>query len=718
MQKATVERPSWTTVAGGRMAITKNPSRTIRLCVAVILALAAQEVHAQQVDSFFVSVLGNDHWTGRIAAPNPSRTDGPFASLERARDALRIRHDPRGRSAIVSVGAGPWVRSSNLIIDSTAGGHRDHPVVWQGYAGADVRLVGGVRLSGWQGVDDTAILARLPSNARQSVIVAAVPSQVPLGRWSSDGHGRIDPVPPEVVWNGQVLQIARWPNAGWDQILSVDSTAGVRVKLATDRLKGWSHVYDAWVVGYWRWDWFAAFLRITDVNTQTHQLTLAGNPTYGIASGARYAIVNLPEELDCPGEYWIDARNRRVYVWPPSDPVHADVWLTALADPLITIDDASDLTFRGFSITSSRGDGLRIDRSTRVQIRDGSFESLGGRAIVITGGSGNILSNLSIRNTGAGGIAVDAGNRATLTASGDVIERVRFRTFARWVRTNAPAVSLRGVGTIVRECQISDGPHSGIILEGNDHRIEGNTFYRVLLETRDAGAIYMGRDWTARGNIISGNYFLEIGGSRPQRADDHLQAIYLDDMTSGVSVTRNVFDHARVAVLIGGGRENHVDDNVIVGSPDALYIDARGRYWRMAAQKGVKSFESSVWQTLITLLNSSHPGNSPYLERYPSLRQTLTDRPGEPIGNTLTNNVIVGRGEVSRNGVTQEMLAESRTLRIPESDTAPLGPLRMRAFLDSLARVRARPPQRLPSSSFELVQEFATSQPKQRSHDP
>ena len=681
----------------------KNLRLISSLWVASVLASSTYVAGAQQVDSFFVSSRGNDRWTGRIAEPNSARTDGPFATLERARDALRNRPDSYSRSAIVSVGAGAWIRSNTLIIDSTAGGHRNRPVIWQGYAGGAVRLVGAVRLSGWQHVHDTAVLARLPSNAQKSVVVVAVPSQLDLRRWSSDGHGRIDPVPPEVVWNGDVLQIARWPNTGWDQILSVDSTAGVRVELAIDRLKRWSHASDAWVVGYWRWDWFAAFLRITHIDATTHQLTLAGNPTYGIASGARYAIVNLLEELDTPGEYWVDVEHRRVYVWPPSDPAHADVWLTDLDDPLITIRDASDVTFRGFSFASSRGDGFRIDTSTRVHITEGSFESLGGRAVAINGGSDNTLSNLLVRNTGGGGVAVDAGNRATLTPSGDTIERVRFRTFARWVRTNAPAVSLKGVGTVVRECQISGGPHSGIILEGNDHLIEGNTFYRLLLETRDAGAIYMGRDWTARGNTISGNYFFDLGGNRPQRTDDHLQAIYLDDMASGVSVTRNVFDHARVAILIGGGRENHVDDNVIVGSPDALYIDARGRYWRMAAQKNDKSFESSVWQALITLLNSAHPGNSPYAERYPSLRQTLTNLPGEPIGNTFTNNVIVGRGEVRRNGVAREMLAETGTLRIPESDSTPLGPLRMQALLDSLARERARAPQRLPSSSLDLV---------------
>ena len=43
--------------------------------------------------AFFVSTKGNDSWSGRLAAPNAAGTDGPFASLEKARDAMR---------------AGPW----------------------------------------------------------------------------------------------------------------------------------------------------------------------------------------------------------------------------------------------------------------------------------------------------------------------------------------------------------------------------------------------------------------------------------------------------------------------------------------------------------------------------------------------------------------------------------------------------------------------------------
>ena len=43
---------------------------------------------------FFVSAKGNDEWSGTQAVPTEGGTDGPFASLTRARDAVRkLRKD-------------------------------------------------------------------------------------------------------------------------------------------------------------------------------------------------------------------------------------------------------------------------------------------------------------------------------------------------------------------------------------------------------------------------------------------------------------------------------------------------------------------------------------------------------------------------------------------------------------------------------------------------
>ena len=274
--------------------------------VTILLGVAGLQAHvepatAQGIDSFFVSGVGNDGWSGRLSEPNQVRTDGPFASLARARDALRDR-SPRTRPAVVTVRGGLWLLTQPLVLDSKAGGTRSASVVWRSDARETARLAGAVRLSNWQHVHDPVMLARLPARARDSVVVTSLPPEPSLVGWKSSGRGSITPTPPELVWNGKVLTVARWPNAGWDRIISVDSTAGVRVGLATDRMKRWARAADAWVHGYWRWDWFDAYLPIKGVDVQARQIILGGNPTYGIAGGARYVVMNLIEELDLPVE--------------------------------------------------------------------------------------------------------------------------------------------------------------------------------------------------------------------------------------------------------------------------------------------------------------------------------------------------------------------------------------------------------------------------------
>jgi len=38
----------------------------------------------------YVATVGDDHWSGTLDSPNESRTDGPFRTVARARDAIRL----------------------------------------------------------------------------------------------------------------------------------------------------------------------------------------------------------------------------------------------------------------------------------------------------------------------------------------------------------------------------------------------------------------------------------------------------------------------------------------------------------------------------------------------------------------------------------------------------------------------------------------------------
>jgi len=62
----------------------------MRLLVAWVLASLVCTLPAMAVRhdaTFFVAPDGNDGWTGKLPAPSAERPDGPFATLQRARDA-------------------------------------------------------------------------------------------------------------------------------------------------------------------------------------------------------------------------------------------------------------------------------------------------------------------------------------------------------------------------------------------------------------------------------------------------------------------------------------------------------------------------------------------------------------------------------------------------------------------------------------------------------
>ena len=54
--------------------------------------------------NFFVSPEGNDSWSGGRPEPSADKTDGPFATLESARDAARKLKPEQARRIIVLAG--------------------------------------------------------------------------------------------------------------------------------------------------------------------------------------------------------------------------------------------------------------------------------------------------------------------------------------------------------------------------------------------------------------------------------------------------------------------------------------------------------------------------------------------------------------------------------------------------------------------------------------
>ncbi len=115
---------------------------------------------------FYVSPAGHDSWSGTQAAPNKAKTDGPFATLERARDAVRAEV-ARGltRNVRVVVRGGTYYLPSGLALGPEDSGTATFSVTWTGYPNERARLVGGARVTGWQPYKGSILRATLPANA-------------------------------------------------------------------------------------------------------------------------------------------------------------------------------------------------------------------------------------------------------------------------------------------------------------------------------------------------------------------------------------------------------------------------------------------------------------------------------------------------------------------------------------------------------------------------
>jgi len=89
---------------------------------------------------WFVAMDGRDGWSGRLAEPNPAGTDGPFATLKRARDEIRVQSlSPANGDAAadrtVLVRRGVHFLDEPLTFGPEDSGTVDGPIAYAAYPG-------------------------------------------------------------------------------------------------------------------------------------------------------------------------------------------------------------------------------------------------------------------------------------------------------------------------------------------------------------------------------------------------------------------------------------------------------------------------------------------------------------------------------------------------------------------------------------------------------
>ncbi len=484
------------------------------------------------------------------------------------------------------------------------------------------------------------MLARLNPEARPGIVMANLHEQGVGDFGSLERRGMGFPVIPaglELFYNDEPMPLARYPNEGFLRIAGVpEGDTGAKITFDDERPGRWLRDDDIHIMGYWRYEWAESYERVRSIDPEKNELTITNPPVrYGFKEGTRFYFLNVLEELDAPGEWYLDRDTGNLFFYPPAPADAAGAVVSLLEEPVIVMRNTSHVTVSGVSVKYCRGTAVRIEGGMHTQVAGCAMRNIGNNAVEILGGIHNGVLSCDISETGDGGIILDGGDRITLAAGNHFAENNHIHHFSRWSRTYRPAVSVQGVGNSVRHNLIHDAPHSAILLGGNDHTIEYNEIFRVALETSDVGAFYMGRNWTTRGNAVRFNYFYDLGVIGEGVGT---MAIYIDDQASGVEIFGNVVNRSHRAIMIGGGRDNSIENNVFIDCDPVLHLDARGLTW----QKGANQPGGILYENL-RAIDITRP---PYSTRYPKLATMWEENNlGVPVGNTIERNVVCTDGE-------------------------------------------------------------------------
>ncbi|MEZ6070869.1 MAG: hypothetical protein R3C10_11500 [Pirellulales bacterium] len=317
--------------------------------------------------TFFVAVDGNDAWSGRKATANAAATDGPFATIGRARDAIRELRSQNSlpEGAVVTIAAGTYVIEAPLEFTSEDSGSADAPIEYRAAAGELVRLLGGRIVEPWRPVADEAVLDRLDPAALDHVVVEDLKA-LGVSDFGSPAGGGL-----EVFCDGAAMTLARWPNDDFVRIVDVLGATENTIHGNKGRVEGifrydgdrpsrWAAEADAWVHGYWFWDWSEQRHKVKAIDAAEHVIEV--EPPYhgyGYRKGQWFYGFNLLSEIDQPGEWYVDRAEGKLYFWPPAPLDHSEV-LVSVIPTLISMNDVSHVTSAD---SRSKGCGTRPSAS-------------------------------------------------------------------------------------------------------------------------------------------------------------------------------------------------------------------------------------------------------------------------------------------------------------------------------------------------------------------
>lgn len=272
---------------------------------------------------FYVSPDGNDNWSGTLADANKEKTDGPFASIQRAQIAVRTLKaevflpkseavetrwigSPHpfgtGKDILIYIREGYYSLSEPLLFTPEDGGERietnlptgafeyhklkDHYVSYAAYPGEKPVISGGRQLTSWKKAKNSWKISKLDTDVQMLVV------------------------------NGVKQRLARTPNTGYF-VPPMLSETPEKLYFNEGELKQWGDMDNNRVFMLLRWHQGHNSISKIDEKTNTAWLK---KPQDGVVIvPPRYYVENVKSLMDVPGEWFYDIKRQELSYIPPEN---------------------------------------------------------------------------------------------------------------------------------------------------------------------------------------------------------------------------------------------------------------------------------------------------------------------------------------------------------------------------------------------------------------
>ena len=515
----------------------------------------------------FVSPNGKDSNDGSI--------DTPLLTPQRAVERVNNMQNKQG-GVTVYFREGIYSVPEGMKLSGQSGGNNETPVFYSSYNGENVTFTGGIAINGSEmnPLNDEIGSRKIPLLAKPHIY------SVDLKKLGYTEFGSFSQsLRPELYIDGVKYTIARWPNAantGMAQYTESDGNSGVissgdiiiaggteigrytgetgngiEFKVSDQRPFSWENTDNIWMYGYWHAEWQKLHVRAKSFNPALSSVKSYNHILYG----ARYIntksfyYYNILEELDIPGEWFLDNKSGMLYIYPISDISASKLQITTSPNPVINITDTKNAVINGINLSVGGSHGVNIQNGRYNIVQNCEISNMAGKAVEATGLNIGIICNKAFNE-----ISVTVPD--TFDLNPDWFSR-------NFVQNNYVIDSMLRVGGglqgIVSHNVVNGSSEMGIyVSRALETIVEYNEIVAGPDVNLDAGLIYINGVSFHRGDHIRYNY---LNRATPEIRNSPY-CMYLDDMASSIFVYGNILREGRF--FLHGGSDDVVYNNMVI----------------------------------------------------------------------------------------------------------------------------------------------------------